>query len=91
MKIFQKPIYNYWNGMRADHALILFSPQRPYRKVACSTPLLKHRVDEFRRLLRRKNRIERMRRAEGVPCRKSRVERPAANVRKVVWLDEEMI
>ena len=77
--------------MCADHALVVPTPQGPDRKIPRATALLQHRVDEFRRLLGNEDRVERMRRAEGVPGGKRGVEVLVAGIGNIVRLDEEVV
>ena len=80
-----------WHRVRADHALVVAAPERPYREIPRELALALHRTHEPRNDLRDENRVERMRRAERVPRGKRGVVRRLAGVGDVVRLDEEMV
>ncbi len=77
--------------MRADHALVVASPQRPDRQEARHLALIEHRLHERARTVRRKDRVERTRRAERIPAGERRIERLRARVGDVARLEVEVI
>ena len=64
-----EPIDDHRHGMRANHALVVFSPKRPDGKITRSAPLLEHGIDHAGNELRHEDGIERMRRPERIPGR----------------------
>ena len=77
--------------VRAYHALVVASPQRPDGEVAGGPALAGHGGDERGDRFRRDDRVERMRGAEGVPRGKRGIIRILSVVRDVVRLDEKVV
>ena len=79
------------DGVRADHALVVAAPERPYRQIPRELALALHRADEIRNDLWNEDRVEGMRGAEGVPRGERGVVRLTAGVGNVVRLHEKVV